>query len=201
MIFMEYKNNIAILITGVIFMALSLFGCSGNVQYERYASKNPQAGFTIDYISGWAAYEQLGSLNSFFQVVFCEPVIKGKSIRGTMVVTVINASKARFTPLTIDGMADDLIKKRTLFDSAKVLSETKYKLFDVDTRDINLSYRTMDMPRNPAGKLVPYRERIIIFRKGEKFYKIRYANFSEDFNTYAGAFDHFVKSMKFKDDK
>jgi hypothetical protein len=195
---MKCASKTIILIMGVIFMALNIYSCSGGVKYERYSGQAAKAGFDVDYIPGWSADEQTGSLDSFFQVVFCEPAIERKGLRAMMVITVQDASKAQFTPSTIEGMAEDLIKKRMLFDSAKVLSKTKNRLSREDAIDIRMSYKTIDKPGKIGGKLVKYDERIIVLKKSEKFYKIRYGNFSKNYDKYAGAFDHFVKSIKFK---
>ncbi len=193
---MKFVHNCFILMIGAVFM-LNLSGCSSNLKYEKYISKNPAIDFTVDRISGWEAQEQIGSFNSFIQLCFYEPVIKGKGLRAMMVITVEESSKIAITPKTLDGLKADIIKKRMLFNSAKVLTTADKKFFGSNAISIDLSYKTIADPVRTA-KLVPYKEKIIIFERNREFYIVRYANLADDFDNYSKAFDHIVKSIKFK---
>lgn len=172
-------------------------GCSGNFKYEKYISKNSTVDFTLDYLHGWEPQEQIGSFNSFLQICFYEPVIKGKGLRAMMVVTIEDASKVAIMPKTIIGLQDDIIKKRMFFNSAKVLSKINRKVLGMNAIEMKLSYKTISDPVK-IGKLVFYKEEIIILERNGKFYTIRYGNFADEFDNYSKAFDHIVKSIKLK---
>lgn len=174
-----------------------LFGCGGNIKYEKYSSKNPELNFTIDYISGWSHREQIGSYKSFVQVGFYEPITKDKKLLAMMVVTVEDSSKLGFSPKTLDGMLSDIIRKRMMFDSAKVLSKTAKQVCGERAIDIELSYKALDSFEGLNAKIVPMKERAVIFKKKDKFYTIRYVDLSGDFDKYSKAFGHIVKSIKF----
>jgi hypothetical protein len=194
---MKQPLRSAYLILGVISM-LSFFGCSGGFKYEKYVSKNPELNFFIDHITGWSAHEQIGSFNSFSQVGFYEPVMSGKSLRAMMIVTVMDKSRLGFAPGTLDVMLGDLIKKRMLFNSTKVVSKTSMTLSGQAAYRIEFSYRGLDSFENRQAKLVPMKERVVIFERNGKFYSVRYENLADDFNKYSRAFDHIVRSIKFK---
>jgi len=193
---MKYFSKIVLSIIGMVFM-LNFYGCSGNIKYERYSGKNPGIDFSIDHISGWQVVERIGSFNSYIQVSFYEPVMKGKGLRAGMAVTIEDSGKVAVTPKTIEGMSADLIKRRMLFDSSKVLSKTERKVAGAEAIDIELSYKTSSDPAR-MGSLVFYRESVIIFERDGKFYTMRYGDFADNFDKYSKAFDHIVKSIKFK---
>jgi len=194
---MNRPTKIVLLIAGAIYM-LNFFGCAGDSKYEVYSSKNSELNFTIDYIKGWDHREQIGSLKSFIQAVFYEPAIKDKKILAMIAVTVEDGSKVNFTPKNIDGMLSDLIKKRMLFDSAKILSKARKNVCGAEAFEIEFSYKTLDSFENIKAKLAPTKERVVIFERSGKFYTVRYTNLADNFDMYSNAFKHIVKSIKFK---
>ncbi|MFA5084880.1 MAG: hypothetical protein WC482_00770 [Candidatus Omnitrophota bacterium] len=177
---------------------LNFLGCAGGFKYEKYSGKSPGLDFTIDYISGWEHYEQIGSFNSFVQVGFYEPVVKDKSLRAMIVLTVEDSSKVNFLPKTIDGMLNDLVRRRMLFNSTRILSKTRKNICGEKAIDIEFSYRALADFESIKAKLVPMTERVVIFKRGEKFYTLRYADLADSFDKYSKAFTHIIKSMKFK---
>lgn len=187
------------LIAGVILM-VNLFGCSG-VKFEKYTSKDPLINITIDYISGWQCNETRGSSNSYAQAMFF-PFIKGqKSPRAIMVVTVKDSSKINLTPPTVEAAAEDLLTKRMQFKDAKVLSKSKMKILDTEAMVLDLSYLTLENLLNVDSKLTPVKEKVIIFKKNNNFYFLRYENSAEEFDKYNSAFAHIVNTIKIKDNK
>ena len=176
----------------------NFLGCAGGFKYEKYSGKGPELDFTIDYISGWEYHEQVGSFNSFFQVGFYEPVIKGKSLRAMIVVTVEDSSKVNFSPKTLDGMLSDVVRRRMLFNSTRILSKTRDNICGEEAVDITFSYRALADFESIKAKLVPMTERVVMFRRGEKFYTLRYADLAESFDKYSRAFNHIIKSVRFK---
>lgn len=193
---MEYLLK-ALLIIGMV----SMVGCSQSFKFERYSSKDPDLDITLDYISGWKITEQKGSFGSFSQVVFSEPTREDKTLLAIIVLTVKKESKVNFSPKTIEGAYADLINKRKSFKDAKVLSESKIKLVRIEAIESELSYRAIDLPESLKAKLVPIRERVIIFKKNDKFYSLRYENFANDFGRFNEAFSNIVRTLRFKDSK
>jgi len=191
---MNFRMKIIIL--GAILM-ISFSGCSGKMKYERYAATDPKLNLSMDYISGWTHKVQYGSLDSFVQVVFYAPGRKNNTFEGMMVVTVRDSSKAGFSPRTIDGMLSDLIRKYMKYDSAKVVSKTRKDILGEDAFTIEFSFRSLNSFDSKKAKIVPMKERIVIFQKDDKFYTIRYEILAENFDKYEKAFAHIVKSIKF----
>ena len=177
----------------------SSYGCSGNLKYERYSSKDIEINISMDYISGWLYSEHRGSNDSYAQVIFYELAKKDKTSRVGMAVTVEKSSKVRFQPLTLEAMADDLLNKRLKFKDARILSKVNTSLFDTEALDIELSYKTLDKLYSADAKLIPVKERIIIFKRNDRFYTLRYENTEEEFNKFAQAFTHCIGTLKFKD--
>lgn len=187
------------LIAGAILM-VNLFGCSG-VEFEKYDSKDLLINLSMDYISGWQYDETRGSYNSYAQVMFF-PFKEGKkSPRIIISATVKDSSKVGFSPLTMEAAVEDLLVKRMQFKDAKVLSKTKTKLLNTEAMVIELSYLTLENLLNINSKLIPVKEKIIIFKKGNNFYFLRYENSAEEFDKYNSAFTHIVGTIKIKDNR
>ena len=188
-------SRIRIIALGAILM-IFFSGCSGGMKYEKYSAVDPKLNLSMEYIKGWTCTVQYGSLDSFVQAVFCEPGKDG-IFAGIMAVTVKDSSKAGFSPKTIDGMLEDLIRRHMKYNSAKVVSKTRRNILGEDAFDVKFSYRSLNSFESAKAKIVPMKERVIIFKKDDKFYSIRYETLAENFNKYEKAFDHIVKSIKF----
>lgn len=185
------------LVIGVILM-FSYYSWSGGLKYEKYSSKDPELGITMDYISGWRYNEHRGSFDSYAHVLFYESERKGKDFKAGIAVTAEKSSKVKFKPLTIEAMADDLLNKTMKFEDAKVLSRSKIRLLKEDAIEIRLAYRTLDKIYSVDAKLIPVKERIVIFKSGDKFYTLRYENTEEEFSRFDKAFTHCIKTLRFK---
>lgn len=179
---------------------VNFFGCSG-VKFEKYSSKDPLINITMDYISGWQNDEVRGSYNSYAQVMFF-PFKKGeKGPRTIITVTVRDISKVEFNPLTAEAAVGDLLAKRMQFKKSRVLSKSKMKLLNTEAIAIELSYLTLENLLSVNSKLIPVKEKVIIFKKNNNFYFLRYENSAEGFDKYSSAFMHMVKTIKIKDNK
>lgn len=191
---MEYVLK-AFLLVGIIGMV----GCSSAFKYEKYTDQDPELDLSVDYISGWKATPQKGSYGSFTQVVFIEPRKKDKTLPALMVLTLKRESKADFSPLTIEGAYVDLTIKRRKFKDFKALSRSRMKLLDTEAIVSEFAYKALDLPESLKAKLVPTREKVVIFKREDKFYFLRYENFAEDFGRYEQAFNRVIKSLKARD--
>lgn len=198
MIFNLRKCFFSFLLLGVICM-INNYGYAEDFKYEEYSSKNPELNFTLDYILGGLHSEQAGSKNSFSQVVFYELSGRGQASGAAMVVTVEKSQNLEINPLTVDTRAEDILNRRLKFKDAQILSKDKKKILGLPALDIKLSYKTLDKLYSIDAKLIPVTERIIIFKRQDRFYTLRYENKAEEFDKFSLAFDHLVSSLKFKD--
>jgi len=179
---------------------VNLFGCSG-VKFEKYSSKDPLINISMDYIKGWQYSETRGSYGSYAQVMFFQFKKGEKGSRVIMEVTVKDSSKIQLAPLTLQKVVDDLLAKRMMFKDAKVLSKSNMSLLNTDAIMIELSYLTLENLLSVNSKLIPVKEKVIIFKKNNNFYFLRYENSAEEFDKYSSAFMHMVKTIKIKDNK
>lgn len=173
---------------------ISRYDSFAGVKYEEYASKDAELNITMDYISGWRYSEHRGSYNSYAQVQFYG--LAKKDLAPSMVVTVEHSSKVKFEPLTVEGMADDLITKRMKLKDAKVLSMSKMTLLGSQAMDIALTYKTPDKLYATDARFIPFKERVVIFQKQDKFYTLRYMNPAKEFKKFDKAFYHCIKTLK-----
>jgi len=192
----SFKKLIILFMIGE-FLMVDINGCSPSFKYDRYAGKNPALNFTIEYLSGWLHDEQTGAHNSFSQVVFVEPEGKDKIFKPMIVATVRDSSKIEIEPKTVANFAKDLLSKRMKFKECSVIYEKNTTICGEGAVDIELSYQTIDKLDSVDAKLVPFKERVIIFEKSGKFYILRYQGRAKDFDKYSGAFTHIVKSLEF----
>lgn len=179
---------------------VNLFGCSGE-KFEKYSSQDPLINITAEYIAGWKHDETRGSYNSYAQVMFF-PFKEGQiSPRALIAVTVRDQSKLGFTPPTAEAALADLLAKRMQFQEAKVLSQSKMKLLGTEAMVIELSYLTLENLLKMDSKLVLVKEKVIIFKKDDYFYFLRYEAQSKDYNKFSSAFTRMVHSIKIKNSR
>jgi len=193
---MKLSIRIFLLFMGAILMA-GLSGCADNFKYERFTSRNPNFKLTTDYVSGWEPVMQAGSWGSFLQAVFYEPEIIGKVSKAYMAFTQRDSDKVDFSPVTLQGLEDDLLKKRSAHKDMVVVKRSKTMLSGAAAVNLELTYRALvnELSTTP---IMPVRERIVILKKGDKFYTLRYMNLTDDFAEFDPAFHHCIKSIKFK---
>lgn len=194
---MRVKKFYAYIIIGAISM-FNLFGCSSNMKYEKYSSKDPEINIAMDYISGWLYSEHRGSYNSYAQVLFYEKGDEKKVFKAGISVNVKDESKVETKPVTIQTMADDLKSKRMKFKDSMLVSSGNSNISGENAIVMNFSYKTLDKFYDVTAKLIPVREKVVIFKKGSKFYTIRYENTAEDFKRFEKAFSRMLSSIKFK---
>jgi len=192
---MRIKIIHAYIIIGAISM-FNLFGCSSDVKYEKYSSKDPEINISMDYVSGWLYSEHRGSYNSYAQVLFYEKGDDKKAFKAAIAVNVRDASKLKDPPVTIEVMADDLKSKRMKFKDYSLVSEASSKILGENTIVMDFSYKTLDKLYDVAAKLIPVNEKVAIFKKGGKLYIVRYENTAEDFKKFEKSFKHMLTSLK-----
>ena len=194
---MRFMFRAIFLIMGAIYMC-SFFGCSDGIKYEKYTCDDANLNISVDYVLGWKHSKQVGSYGSFTQVVFYEPEMKNKSLKALMVITAEKGSKVAFKPLTLEGMENDILKKRGFFKGMKVASRSKMRILGAEAIELVLAYMASDKLYSIDAKLVPVKERIVIVKPGDIFYTIRYENTEKDFDTYNREFTHCFKSLKIR---
>jgi len=194
---MNVKNIYTYIIIGAIAM-FNLFGCSSNVKYEKYSSKDTEINIAMDYISGWLYSEHRGSHNSYAQVLFYEKGDEKKVFKAGISVNVRDESRIEIKPATIEAMADDLKSKRMKFKDSMLVSKGNLKVSGENAIVMDFSYKTLDKLYSATAKLIPVKEKIVIFKKGSKFYTIRYENTAEDFKGFEKAFIRMLNSITFK---
>ena len=185
------------LFVGVMVM-INANGCSSEVRLDKYSSKDPALNISMNYISGWRYNECRCSYDSYAQVLFYPFGGKNKSL-AVMVVTVKNSSKISLSPLNLETVVDDLLAKRMKFKDAAVLSKSNIQFLNMPATSIELTYKTLENFLNVHSKLIPVKEKIIVFKKGENFYFLRYQNSAVEFDKYSKAFDRILKTFRFKD--
>ena len=181
---------------GVIIM-FNLLGCFVGEKYQKYSSIDPAINIVTDYPLAWKFSETKGSYNSYSQVVFF-PVGKENSGRTVMAITVRDSSKIEISPLTLAAFAEDILAKRKQYKDFIVLSKKKISLLGREAISMELSYKSLENLLKRDAKVVPFLEKIVVFKKGNAYYTLRYEDPSENFPKFSRAFEHLVKSLRFK---
>lgn len=193
----DTRMNSWLTIIAGVFVMMNICGCSDGFKYSRYSSKDPELNLTIDYISGWRSIEHRGENNMNASVLFFEDKA-GNVFKAKVSLTAIDISKSKIKPTTIDRLADSISAATLKFEGSKVLSRSKIKFLGTDAVELLFSYKTLDRIYVVNSKLIPAEERMIIFERGDKFYTIRYENREEDFEKLSKAFDHMIRTLRFK---
>jgi len=191
------KNIYLFSILGVIFM-LNSYGCADHFKYAKFSGKEPELNITIDYISSWLHREHKQIDNRYASVVFFEN-IQNNNYKAKMAVTISDNLKSEASLSNLEEMVNDLVAKRLKFKDAKLLSTAKAVIFGSDAREAVFTYKAMSKFYSKDAKLMPVKERIFIFKRGDKHYLLRYENSLEEFDKYNPAFTHIVKTISIND--
>lgn len=176
---------------------MNTFGCSA-IKFEKYSSKDPLINISMDYIAGWRYSETRGADTSYAQVLFF-PFEEGKkSPRVLIDLTVKDISKIKLEAPTLKAAEDGLLAKRMKLKDAKILSISKNKVLDAEATVIELSYLMLENTLDVKSKLIPVKEKIIISKKNNNFYFLRYESPAQEFSKYDSAFMRIARSMKIK---
>jgi len=195
---LSYKITLVVLLIGVvIFMSLQ-YGRSDKIKYKKYSSKDSELNIAMDYISDWVPSEHRGYNNNYAQVMFIQPKYGKGIFKAYIVVNVKRESKIKLKAITTETMMQDIISKRLKFKDAKIISESKIKILDTEALDTTLAYSSLDKLYSLDAKAIPFKERIVIIKIGDKLYTLRYMNRAEEFDKFDKAFQHCIKSIKFQ---
>ena len=187
-----------VFLLGVITMILNIFGCSPDMAFQKYSSKDAELGLEMDCFYGWSYNEDRGANGSYAQVLFLEPSEKNKPLRACLDLTVTRESKATFTPLTLEGFYNDLIKKRQTLKGVKILSHADYKVCREPALMVDMTYSVLKNPESARPDLINMFERAILWKKGDRFYILRYVDVADMSSLRQKAFMRCVRTIKLK---
>jgi hypothetical protein len=182
---------------GMFFVFMSgLSGCAPGIKYARYTSKDLTLNLKMDYIAGWFYSEQRGAKNAYVQVLFYEREQKDRPRRALIAVTARPASGFDSQPVTALSVLYDIINKRSKFKDAAIISKgERSNLLGVEARTAEITYKTLDKLHTAGAKLIPVKEKIVVLRKGDTVYTIRYENAVQDFVSFEKAFTRILKTI------
>lgn len=173
------------------------YGCAKGTTYVRYSSKAPELGIEMDYPADWACIEREDTKTGYANVLFFEPG-KGQHLKATIMVTAKKISTLRPELVTLDSFLGSVTSTRMKSKDAKILSKTLREFLDLPALEALMSYQTLDEIYAVKAKLLPVKERIIVFQRKDTFYIVRYRNKEEDFGKVDKVFTHCIETLKFK---
>ncbi|MFC1709296.1 hypothetical protein ACFL2J_04480 [Candidatus Omnitrophota bacterium] len=190
---------LAVIIVGVTVM-VSYYN-SNRLDYARYVPKDNLIDLTFEYPQGWEVFERRGAYGAFIQAQVLEvPQVddKDKERVCSVVITIYPRSQAKFAPLTTQGLADDIKKKRLSLKGSQLLSSSKIKVDGLEATDNKLSYETFKVPLQANAKPIPIIERIVCFSRGDNFYALRLEEMVGSFEGYDKIFNQILKSIQLR---
>lgn len=190
------KINLLLLILGVITMTHN-YGCSKGMDYSNHVSKRAEFNISVDHISDWRVGNGGGANRPYVFTAFFQPGTKNQEYAAKMVIKLVKGDKVKFTPLTVKAFADDLISKKINMAEAKVKKISSTKFLGQEAIEVIMTYKTVDMLYSPDSKLIPIKEEMIFFKKGDDFYLLQYENREEEFDKYHKAFIRCMNTLKF----
>ena len=171
-------------------------GCAPGIKYARYISKDPAFNLKMDYIAGWLYSEQHGGREAYAQVLFYEREKKDNLRRALIAVTVKPASGFDSQPVSALSVLYDILDKRSKFQDAAVISKgERSNLLGVEARTAEITYKTLDKLNVAGVKLIPVKEKIVVLRRGDIVYIVRYENAARDFLSFEKAFNRILKTI------
>lgn len=196
---MKNITKILILVTifaGGIFMA-NHEGICNNTNYEQYSSEDTELNLIMDYPAGWRHSEHRGAYGSYAQVQFSGET--RNDIAPGFSVKVERSSKVKVQPPTAEGLADDLIKKRALFQDSKLVSRSETELLGLPAIDLILTYKQPARLHSTEFNLISFKERVVIVQKNDRFYTLRYVNPQQEFETFEEVFSYCIGTLRIKE--
>ncbi len=189
------KKIIVCLSMGFVVLT-GITGCAPGIKYAQYTGKDPRLNLKMDFIAGWLHSEQRGTDDDYVQVLFYERELQQKARRALIAVTLKPASAFDWEPVTPLSVLYDILGKRSkLTDMAVESKGVRGTLLGVETRSAAITYRIPDKLHSAGARLIPVKEKIVVLRKGDTVYLIRYENSSRDFPAFENAFNRILKTI------
>jgi hypothetical protein len=168
-----------------------------SLEYVQYFPKDELIDLTFEYPKGWEIFERRGEYGSFIQAQILEsPKAADKERVCSIIVTIYPKSQAKFTPLSAQGLADDIKNKRLSLKGSQLLSSSNTSIAGLEAIDLKLSYETYKIPLQANDKPVPIIERIVCFQNGDNFYTMRLEEMEESFEGYNTIFNRALKTIQ-----
>ena len=169
------------------------------IKMTRHIPKDTLIDFTFDYPAGWEVFERRGSYGSFIQAQIVEPGITDKEDKPCSIIfTIFPKPKVDFTPISAQGLADDIKQKRLLLKGSSLLSTSTSKFKELKAISQIFSYSIFKVPLQAGAQPVPIKEKVVCFEKGGNLYSLRLENKAEGFERYEKIFDKAVNSIEFR---
>lgn len=189
-----------ILIIGIGAVVMAGYQNFSRLNYIRYSPKDTLINVDFEYPEGWAVFERRGAYGAFIQAQILEDLDleeKKNNKACNIVVTIYPESKVQFTPLTTQGCAEDIKKKRLTLKGSELISSSNMSIAGVEATDDKLAYEIFDVPLKANAQPIPIIERIVCFRKADNFYVIRLEIGRDRFEPYNKIFNRVLKSIRF----
>lgn len=191
--------SIIILVIGAV--AMTIYRNSNEIEYASYIPKDQLIDLTFENPAGWVVFERRGEYGSFIQAQILEDLKdsgKDKDTACSIVINIYPKAKAQFVPLSAQGLADDIKKKRLTLKGSELLSSSNTSVAGIEATDDKLSYAIFKIPLQADSKPIPIIERIVCFQKGDNFYTIRIEEGKETFEAYNKIFNRILQSINFR---
>jgi len=193
---MEFRRQGVLFIVLIGAIAMLNLGCGyEGLKYARYSSKDPELNISVDYLADWNFREHRG-LN-YASVLFFERS-QDKKLKAIIDITVKKSASVKPEMSTAALMADKFIAQKLKFKDAKLVARQRMSLGYAQAENILLSYKAPDKLHSLDTKFITVNERLIIFKRGDNFYILRYENTKKDFDKFDKAFMHCVSTLQFK---
>ncbi|MFH1622266.1 MAG: hypothetical protein ABIA97_04000 [Candidatus Omnitrophota bacterium] len=190
---------IVIIVIGVAIM--SIFYNANKVEFVKHSPKDPLMDLTFEYPQGWGIFERRGAYGVFIQAQILEDLKaagKDKATACSIDITIYPKSKAEFSPLSAQGLAEDIKKKRLSLKGSKLVSSSDIMVAGLRATDDKLAYSIFKVPLQANAKPIHIIERIICFQKGDNFYTVRMEEGTETFKDYDKIFNRVLEAIQFK---
>jgi hypothetical protein len=161
--------------------------------YQTYSSTHDPK-ITMDYMTNWKTQETQGTNGSYVQIQFIGPPSHG--FAPTMILTIEPEDKVAFDSKTVDQAANVFVQRRLYLPKAQVASSGPMLVQELPAVYFVLTYQKPDRLGKTDAKMIAFKERAVIFKKGNKFYTLRYVHQEPLFTDFEEDFNHVLASLK-----
>lgn len=186
------------LYAGLLAAIIVAAGCGGDaVKYVSYPGKQAPLDISMDYPQGWVYTERRDAEAGYGDVIFVENR-KGKAFQATMMATVQKASLVKEGAPSSGSLLDSLVSRRLRFKEARIIKRSVTRVAGLYASQALVAYKTVERPADLEVSSIAVKERIIVMRRGDWFYILRYENEEKEFAAYDKAFAHVLKTLQFR---
>ena len=170
-------------------------GCFSKSGYEVFRAKDAALSITMEFPSGWFVREHANKKASYASVIFVE---RDARTPFKAVITVMAKKEADFKKdvSSSSELAQAILDARKKLPETRVLTRRTVRIAGVEAQESVLTYRALEQLYQAEPRWIQAREVVSVFKKGERYYILRYVASQKEFPRYEKAYRRAIRTLR-----